>query len=158
MKIVVNKCYGGFSLSPKAVKRLAELQGKPCYFFFYDYKTKKYKPTTIKKLSEPHSVSFLWSAYTVPNPDEIINSQKNWHKMSLKERQKNNNNLEKISLDNRPLNRTNPLLIQVIEELGDEANGDFAELRIIEIPDNIEWEIDEYDGIEHVNEKHRSWH
>ena len=29
--------------------------------------------------------------------------------------------------------------------------------KIIEIPDDIEWEIDNYDGIESIHEKHRSW-
>jgi len=33
MKIAVNRCYGGFGLSAKAVKRIAELNGKECYFY-----------------------------------------------------------------------------------------------------------------------------
>jgi hypothetical protein len=49
-------------------------------------------------------------------------------------------------------------LIEVIEELGDAANGDCAELAIVEIPDDVEWEISEYDGREHVAEKHRTWY
>ena len=28
---------------------------------------------------------------------------------------------------------------------------------IVEVPDGGEWELDEYDGIEHVAEKHRTW-
>jgi len=55
------------------------------------------------------------------------------------------------------LKRDDPLLIQVIEEMGKDANGSCAELRIIEIPDNVKWEIDEYDGWESVDEKHRTW-
>ena len=43
------------------------------------------------------------------------------------------------------------------KELGDKANGRFAEIQIIEIPDDVEWEIDEYDGVETVREKNRSW-
>ena len=54
-------------------------------------------------------------------------------------------------------NRTNPLLIQVIEELGNDASGIFGNLIIVEIPDDIKWEIDEYDGIETLHEIHRSW-
>lgn len=54
-------------------------------------------------------------------------------------------------------NRTNPLLIQVIEELGKEASGKFGKIRIVEIPDDVQWEIDEYDGFETVHEIHRSW-
>jgi hypothetical protein len=55
------------------------------------------------------------------------------------------------------LDRTDPILIQVVEALGAEADGRFAKLRIIEIPDDIEWEITEYDGSESVEEVHRKW-
>jgi hypothetical protein len=48
-------------------------------------------------------------------------------------------------------------LVQVIEELGEEANGSHAKLEVIEIPDGVEYTIDEYDGIESIHEKHRSW-
>ncbi len=55
-------------------------------------------------------------------------------------------------------NRTNPLLIQAIEEIGEEkSSGRFGEIRIIEIPDGIQWELSEYDGIESIHEVHRSW-
>lgn len=54
--------------------------------------------------------------------------------------------------------RDNVHLIQVVEELGNEASGSCANLKIVNIPDNIEWEISEYDGSEHIAEKHRTWH
>jgi len=53
--------------------------------------------------------------------------------------------------------RDNPLLIKVIEELGEKANGTYAELKIVEIPDGINWVITEYDGMEHVAENHQTW-
>ena len=53
--------------------------------------------------------------------------------------------------------RTNPHLISVIEEIGEEADGNYAQLEIIDIPDDVDWYIDDYDGIETVREKHRSW-
>ena len=56
------------------------------------------------------------------------------------------------------LDRTDPILIQVVETLGAEADGCYAKLRIIEIPDGIEWEISDYDGMESVEEVHRSWY
>ena len=52
------------------------------------------------------------------------------------------------------LDRDDPALIAIVEELGTAANGDAAELQVIEIPDGVEWEIDEYDGFERVAEKH----
>ena len=53
--------------------------------------------------------------------------------------------------------RDDPMLIRVIEELGQRANGQFANLKIVEIPDEVEWQIEEYDGSEWVAEKHRTW-
>jgi hypothetical protein len=49
-------------------------------------------------------------------------------------------------------------LIAVIEEMGvAEASGKYAEITIVEVPDDVKWHIDEYDGIEHVAEDHRTW-
>ena len=53
--------------------------------------------------------------------------------------------------------RDSSLLIQVIGELCDAANGSLARLTVVDIPDGIEWEIEDYDGWEKVVEKHRSW-
>jgi hypothetical protein len=41
--------------------------------------------------------------------------------------------------------------------MGEEANDQFAKLEIVEIPDGVEWQIDEYDGYESIHEVHRSW-
>jgi len=49
-------------------------------------------------------------------------------------------------------------LIKVIEELGEEkASNVLAKLKIIEIPDDVEWEIYGYGGVETIHEKHRIW-
>ena len=154
MKIVINVCYGGFSLSPKAVKRLAELQGKPCFFFTSEYVNHKsvYKPIEMENI---HGLFF--SAFTVPNPNEVLAENKEWHDMTDEEKKQSNKKHEDIALTNRPDDRTDLNLIEVVEELGDEADGDCAELKVIEIPDGTEWEIDEYDGTETVDEKHRPW-
>jgi hypothetical protein len=58
---------------------------------------------------------------------------------------------------NSESDRCDPLLIQVIEEMGNAASGDFSKVRIVEVPDEVDWEIDEYDGYEHIAEKHRTW-
>jgi len=55
------------------------------------------------------------------------------------------------------VDRTDPILIRVVEELGDKANGGFAELKIVEVPDDVRWTIKDYDGIEWVAEVHRTW-
>jgi hypothetical protein len=54
-------------------------------------------------------------------------------------------------------NRADPDLIAVLEELGKDAWGAHAEIVIVEVPDNVNWHIDEYDGLEHVAEDHRTW-
>lgn len=54
--------------------------------------------------------------------------------------------------------RDDPALVQAVEELGGAvAGGEFASLKIVEIPDDVEWQIEEYDGWEWVAEKHRIW-
>lgn len=55
------------------------------------------------------------------------------------------------------LERNDPILVHVVEMLGDEANRRFAKLRVVEIPDDVNWEISDYDGCESVEEVHRSW-
>ena len=47
------------------------------------------------------------------------------------------------------LSRHDPRLVQVVEELGEEANGAFADLQVDEIEGN-RYRIDEYDGYENV--------
>jgi hypothetical protein len=81
-KIVINSCYGGFSLSNMAVKRYEELGG----------------------------------SYQGHN-----------------------------SCD-----RNDPILVQVVEELGDDANGSCAELEIVELPAGTLYRITEYDGYESI--------
>ncbi len=47
--------------------------------------------------------------------------------------------------------RDDPNVIACVERLGSAANGLFAQLRIVDIPDNTtDWRIEEYDGAESV--------
>lgn len=55
------------------------------------------------------------------------------------------------------IERNNHNLIKCVEELGDSASGRFARLEIVDIPEDVEWEIEEYDGMETVREVSRSW-
>lgn len=50
----------------------------------------------------------------------------------------------------RSIFRTDPVIIEVIKELGKKANGSNAELEIVSIPDGCDYYIDEYDGIESI--------
>lgn len=154
MKVVINACYGGFSLSAKATKRIAELQGKECYFFAqrlpYTGEDKdKYIPLTLEEAED----TFLWWAYSVPNPQDY----------RLNERDPDglykgaNERADEIRVSDRDILRHDPMLIQVVEELGAEASGRHAKLKIVEIPDGTDYVIEEYDGFEHIAEAHKTW-
>lgn len=94
MKVVINKCYGGFGLSPQAEDLYAKKSG-----FELDDSS--------------------WDSYNIDRSDKT--------------------------------------LVEVVEELGEKANGVCADLFVIEIPDGIDWEVSEYDGYESIEESHRSW-
>jgi len=93
MKVVINKCYGGFGLSQVEQDRYFEIKG-------------------------------------VPKPDDFWAGD---------------------------ISRDDPALVQVVEEIPREKGYSFASLKVVEIPDDVEWEIQEYDGMEWVAEKHRTW-
>lgn len=57
----------------------------------------------------------------------------------------------------RDICRHDEHLIDVIQKLGEDADGPHAELKIIEIPDGVDYIIEEYDGAEWVAERHRTW-
>lgn len=135
MKLVINTCYGGFSLSPQAVERLAELQGRKCYHFTCDYKTSRYT--------------------RVPTP--ISNDNHMYYQFDITE-VTDTSWSDGHHLTSRPDDREDPLLIQVVEELGSKkASGVCAELEVREIPDGVNYEIKDYDGVESIHEVHRSW-
>jgi hypothetical protein len=48
------------------------------------------------------------------------------------------------------VSRADPILVQVVEELGEDANTRFSELAIADIPEGTKYRIDEYDGSESV--------
>jgi hypothetical protein len=48
------------------------------------------------------------------------------------------------------MDRTDPILVQVVEELGKHANGAHADLTVVEIGEGVRYRISEYDGNEHI--------
>jgi len=48
-------------------------------------------------------------------------------------------------------------LVAIVEALKERADGKYAKLKIVEIPDDVNWYIEEYDGNEWVAERHRTW-
>jgi len=54
--------------------------------------------------------------------------------------------------------RTCPILIEMVERMmSDTLNDSFSNLKVVEIPDDVEWQIEDYDGAEWIAEKHRTW-
>jgi len=141
-KIVINSKHGGFGLSHKAMIRLAELKGIELFAY-------------MNPRDKNGSIDF--DKYVLFDPDKY--TKKDYfvlHYVTIKK-----DNISKKELNDnyysKSPQRDDPDLIKVIEELGDEADGTSANLKIVEIPDGVKWVIDEYDGWESVEEEHRSW-
>ena len=130
MKIVINKCFGGFGLSDKA---------------FELYLKKK----NIKWVEKNDYGCY----YTIPIKEYNRISEKCYEKDGD---YRNINNKGYILIDD-DVPRDDKILVKVVEELKSEANGRFAELKIVKIPDDTEYEIEEYDGLEHIAESHKTW-
>ena len=145
MKIVVNRRIGAFSLSARAVARLAELNGQKAYFF-----------SNGAEITLDDTDFYCWYARNTNNPTpypplNIFSTLTREEPLALSKAR------AEEALERAPKDRADPKLVQVVEELGEAASGKYAELKVIEIPDGIEWEILDYDGYETVHEKHRSW-
>lgn len=115
MKVVINKCYGGFGLSDKAVEA--------CIALGMTVGDEYSEGKDFTRLKESHFGKYC------------------------------------AERENRNEFRCDPRVVQVVEELGEEAYGDFANLEVVEIPfDGPEgWYIDNYDGLEHIVEQHNTW-
>lgn len=55
------------------------------------------------------------------------------------------------------IQRNDPHLVQVVLQLGSAANDKYASLKVVTIPGDVEWHIEEYDGQEWIAENHRTW-
>ncbi len=53
--------------------------------------------------------------------------------------------------------RDDPILVEIVETLGKESWDEYASLKIVEIPEDVNWILQEYDGNEWIAEKHRTW-
>ena len=53
--------------------------------------------------------------------------------------------------------RDDPDLVSVVQQLPEDEGIVGTDLRVIEIPDGIEWQIEEWDGSEFIVDKNRIW-
>ena len=62
-----------------------------------------------------------------------------------------------LDFDVWDIDRSDPELVQMVSE-SEHVVDDWSDgLKVVEIPDGISWQIDDYDGNEWVSETHRTW-
>lgn len=148
MKVVINRCYGGFGVSPEAMKLLIERGAKGVEVYDpIEYYVGTHLKTTrpdweLTYQQELSTAKDLGDGYSVGKFDYPIFRDGKVYLFN----------------DYETEYRSDPVLVGVVEELGSKANGRCAELKVVEIPDGVEFTIAEYDGMEHVAEAHRTWH
>lgn len=132
MKVVINTCFGGFGLSKEAYEKLGEW-GVPI---------RKYE-------AGPASEGEIIFDRDLTPPEADSLSELYWKYRDVQDRYWDCWTNE---------TRTHPLVIRVVEELGSErASGRYAKLKVVTIPDGTNYEISDYDGREHIAEKHETW-
>ena len=137
MKVVINKCHGGFGLSEEGVRAYATRKGWDVY-------------------AEGDGI---WKTYwKVPAHERTgILEGKAFHSAAIKEKHASNRRYSELTIGVNDIERSDADLIAVVEELGERADGCFAKLRVVEIPDDVDWTIEEYDGAEWIAEVHETW-
>jgi hypothetical protein len=139
MKVVINSCYGGFSLSPEATLELYKRGGKVDATPIAEY---------WRDLDDNSRFGYRealrgWREYRAGGGKSFF----------LKVFSED----ERLVLNARDTDRHDPILVELVEEMGNDANGQCAHLNVVEIPDGVDYVIEEYDGLEHVAERHRTW-
>jgi hypothetical protein len=138
MKIAINKCYGGFGLSPIAVQEYLRLRGKDCFYYQADYGQKIWKKVSIEEADSYDTSVTKDLGDVVTDENHLYSDEHRFYYMDIE--------------------RNDPFLIQAIEAIGEgKSSGQLSNITIVEIPDDVDWYIDYYDGIESIHETHRSW-
>ncbi len=139
-RVVINNCHGGFGLSNDAVLRYLELSSVPVW------------------CEEQNSLIPFKYWLVPPGPNRLSDpSSDEWADMTIQERQAHNQAYSKQVFYDREVPRDDPFLVRTVLELGKMANGRCAELKVVEIPEDVDWIIEEYDGLEWIAERHRTW-
>lgn len=136
MKVILNKCYGGFGLSPVAAMMYAKKKGVTLYPYNY-YGPNHFK--FIKNISDCDRVDFFFTKYY---GDTVHRNCIDWTAMWYPGKNEMREDLD---------------LIQIVEELGEKADGWCSRLKVVEIPDSLDYIIDDYDGIETLHENVQTW-
>lgn len=137
MKVILNKCYGGFGVSDKGYKLYAQKKNIPLYLYKGNYSTGYYK-------KEAGAINDRWFGFTYFTKDFGDCFKPTGEDFKYK-----------LYLSDKY--REDSTLIEVVEELGEEANGRFGDLVVVDIPDGMKYVIDNYDGIETLHEDVPVW-
>ena len=135
MKIVINKCYGGFGLSTEAMKKLIK---RGC------------RAITVMTIDE-----YTGGRGIGKGVYEILNDVGDgFQTQAIESVLFKDGNVYMYEYSNRH----DQDLVAVVEEMGSKlASQQSAKLKVVEIPDGVDYAIDNYDGIESVHEQHRVW-
>lgn len=129
-KVVLNRCYGGFGLSTKAEKLYWERKlGKKIFAYREDYKNRVF----IKTEDLDHASSFFISFVTEDYGDVVADylpANENFY-------------IGDVS-------RHDPVLVDIVEELKEEANGECSKLVVVEINTPM-YRIEDYDSMESIH-------
>lgn len=137
MYVVVNKCYGGFSLSVKGLYQYCIKKHGQAFL----YEKEDADSDIAKKVTYSDECKNRYMYYvTATDEGDFIDTRK------------------VNTLHHSYISRTDPALVDTVRELGDEANGTYSDLVIVEIPDDVKWHIEDYDGMESIHEDHRVWY
>ena len=135
-KVILNKCFGGFGVSKEAYELYAKKKGISIFRYTQeDSRNKIY----IYANDDNTSLNFY---FTKDFGNNVYISSEDFKKYNL-------------FLDEDF--REDKTLIEVVEELGEKANSMYSNLKIVEIPDNLDYVIDDYDGIETLHQKVQEW-
>ena len=142
-KVILNKCYGMFQVSPRGYSLYAKKIGKQIYCYRGSHDSENDFVYVKESLNEfiKGGLTLFYFYSTLNHGDKVTCSLCN-------------NNFEgRLILDEE--HRFDPILIEVVEELGGDASGTGSELRIIEIPDDVaeDYMIDNYDGFERLHKR-----
>lgn len=139
MKVILNKCYGGFGLSGEAIELYFQKKNMPVYLYKHDFTRKN---SYIKCI--PENTNEYVYCFNKDFGDRVKYFDIDWKYL--------------VHLNTDDL-REDIDLIEIVEKLGKAANGRFADLKVVDIPDELKgnYVIDDYDGIETLHEDIRVW-
>ena len=141
-KVVINSTHSGFGLSPEAT---LELYGRGC------------RGIQAKRVEDVFPEKGDGSALDF---DEQIHRWRSYLSscMPLDPFLTYFSPDEKFVLAYPTIDRDDPDLVAVVEQLGNKANGPLSTLEIVAIPADVVWRVEECNGLEHVAEAHRTWY